>query len=270
MARIYSWNSFDLRTVNFFEQYSAADRRVLTPGTEFVLGGRFYDSYLTLGFGTGRDRTSIEFYGDGISADEFGAVIGGRVQAIYNWFISRADGEWYYSLAVDEIDISAIDLAVAQVTESTADDLALLDEMLAGNDFVSLSRDKDWMDGGSGNDTIRGNGGKDTLFGGDGDDRVTGGTGADILVGGAGNDELIGQRDGAADLFVFGAEDGTDVITNFENGRDRIEIESGASRFADLDIDRVGAGSAVRFAETTIYVSGIRPADLTAADFLFT
>jgi len=85
----------------------------------------------------------------------------------------------------------------------------------------------------AGNQQVSGNGldnriigssGDNVLSGREGDDRLEGGQGADVLAGGPGRDILIGGA--GADRFVFSDADvgDRDVITDFEPGRDRIDL----------------------------------------------
>ena len=144
-------------------------------------------------------------------------------------------------------DISSIDLISAMRTRSTIDDRAVITNAFAGNDIFNLGDDRDVVNGLGGIDTIYGNGGndvlsggkgKDMLDGGDGRDRLFGGTKADRLFGGDGNDYLNGGKgrdrmtggDGA-DIFDFNTINETratrpDVITDFEQGVDRIDLRS--------------------------------------------
>lgn len=85
-----------------------------------------------------------------------------------------------------------------------------------GNDILS---------GRGGDDTIIGGRGKDKLFGGDGNDTLIGGGGRDKLYGGTGNDLLTGGA--GADRFVFGAQSGKDVITDFSTSNDLLLIPKG-------------------------------------------
>jgi len=67
-------------------------------------------------------------------------------------------------------------------------------------------------------DIIKGGGGTDTIKGGGGADTITGGGGADILTGGSG-----------ADIFVYNAPgDGTDSITDFTFGTDKLQFSANA------------------------------------------
>ncbi|MEP2784069.1 MAG: calcium-binding protein, partial [Pseudoruegeria sp.] len=77
---------------------------------------------------------------------------------------------------------------------------------LAGNDSLYGGDGGNWMYGGSG---------KDRLFGEDGADKLFGGGGDDIMVGGEG-----------ADTFHFFENYGNDVITDFENNVDKINLRN--------------------------------------------
>lgn len=67
-----------------------------------------------------------------------------------------------------------------------------------------------------GHDTLNGQGGNDRLKGGTGNDRMIGGTGADVFHGEAGNDRMTGGT--GIDTFVFRAQAGDDIITDFTTG----------------------------------------------------
>ncbi len=101
-----------------------------------------------------------------------------------------------------------------------------------GGDDGLWGRDGDdvlWGDGG--NDRVWGGAGDDRLLGGDGvdglkgeagDDWLDGGDGDDFLDGGLGNDELFGGS--GDDVFSFGSGYGDDVINDFEDGVDLINL----------------------------------------------
>lgn len=76
----------------------------------------------------------------------------------------------------------------------------------------------DELRGGLGADVLGGDVGADRLFGDDGDDLLVGGAGADVLTGGVG-----------ADRFKFDSQsEGSDLITDFVRGEDKIEVVSSA------------------------------------------
>ena len=96
-------------------------------------------------------------------------------------------------------------------------------------------------------------GGNDIISGGAGNDIIYGQEGADLIHGGAGNDTLNGGS--GADQFRFkAANNGTDTVTDFTVGTDRIGF---------LDNGATGSGS-VNFAGTVGTAAG---AALAAGDF---
>ena len=82
----------------------------------------------------------------------------------------------------------------------------------------------DVLDGGASDDTLYGGpgGGDDLMLGNAGNDRPFGGQGSDRLDGGTGDDRLAGGP--AGDVFVFAPADGDDIITDFTNSQDRIDL----------------------------------------------
>ncbi|MEH1845045.1 MAG: choice-of-anchor D domain-containing protein [Nostoc sp.] len=96
----------------------------------------------------------------------------------------------------------------------------------------------DRLYGNNGNDQLWGNNGNDTLFGGLGNDQLYGGEGNDWLYGGKGNDVLTGNY--GVDTFVLASGEGTDSITDFEMGKDKLAL-SGGLRFGQLSIYNQGS-----------------------------
>ena len=86
-----------------------------------------------------------------------------------------------------------------------------------GND---LYRGRD----GTVNGEVRGDGGSDTLIGGARDAPLFGGTGKDSLVGGAGDDTLSGGVN--ADGFVIARGGGDDVVTDFADNTDKLDLSA--------------------------------------------
>ena len=107
------------------------------------------------------------------------------------------------------------------------------DDLLIGSDAANK------IQGRGGDDEIRGRDGNDHLFGEAGDDTLIGGKGGDRLSGGEGDDRLTGNS--GRDQFLFNAaeNEGTDTITDFQDGRDRIRIEG--AEFGDLRLSTLSA-----------------------------
>ena len=105
-----------------------------------------------------------------------------------------------------------------------------------GNDKLAGAGGADVLIGNAGGDTLVGGGGRDLLRGGGGNDRLDGGNGVDTLIGGAG-----------ADTFVIGRRDGANVIRDFEDDVDRIDLRDfgfasrskamDQARFVDGDVE---------------------------------
>ncbi|MEL6794286.1 MAG: hypothetical protein AAFP78_12570, partial [Pseudomonadota bacterium] len=82
-----------------------------------------------------------------------------------------------------------------------------------------------------------------------------------------GNDVLTGG--GGADRFLFARNDGRDFVRDFQDGRDKIVIQNGASDFDDLQISQLGGDAVFAFAGTTVRLDGVRANQLDADDFVF-
>ncbi|HET9716230.1 MAG TPA: VCBS domain-containing protein [Pseudolabrys sp.] len=100
---------------------------------------------------------------------------------------------------------------------------------------------------------IYGFGGNDKLVGGAAADFLFGGTGNDVLIGRAGNDTLTGGAD--ADQFRLATNSGTDTITDYLQGTDKIG-------FLDTGVND---GGSVNFANTNETAAGT---PLNSGDFL--
>ena len=148
-----------------------------------------------------------------------------------------------------------------------------------GNDIVRGDRNfrppggkiggDDLMFGGEGDDRLGGKGGNDWLVGGSGHDAMWGDDGFDVLYGGPGNDTLTGDDFSGGtgdDIFVLSLGEGTDRITDFGNGNDRILLLD-CLTFEQLTLQRVGRNTRIRVGnETLAVVRGRR--NLSEADFI--
>ncbi|MFN7169072.1 MAG: S8 family serine peptidase [Pannonibacter sp.] len=85
----------------------------------------------------------------------------------------------------------------------------------------------------------------DTIIGSAGADRLTGAKGNDTLTGGAG-----------ADVFVFNAGDGTDTITDFVRGQDKLEF-TGDIAASNITLLKSGSDMLVRYNGGEIRLVGI-------------
>ncbi len=85
----------------------------------------------------------------------------------------------------------------------------------AANDRLDGNAGGDVLVGKGGDDLLDGGDGHDRLYGGDGDDHLDGGPGDDRIDGGGGDDLLTGGT--GTDFFYIYADDGHDVITDFDS-----------------------------------------------------
>ena len=130
-----------------------------------------------------------------------------------------------------------------------------------GADTIKTGAGKDTLWGAEGNDKLFGGGGNDFLWGGKGRDKLWGGNGADALNGGAGNDRLRGGN--GKDDFRFTGNFGDDVVLDFQDGLDKIDMEFGA-----VTIVQIGDDSLITHAGGTALLLNIMSSDLTQDDFI--
>ena len=161
-----------------------------------------------------------------------------------------------------------------------------------GNDLVFGGQDNDGIDGGDGddvllgelgNDCLHGFSGNDLLFGNAGEDVLLGSLGSDLLHGGRGNDSLDGgfQSDvlrgdlgddtlsggEGGDRFDFRLGDGSDIITDFEDGVDIIGLRGGLT-FAQLTISQVGSNTQISVGdEVLVSLSNVNVGAIDTEDF---
>lgn len=132
-----------------------------------------------------------------------------------------------------------------------------------GNDSLASGLGDDIVQGDSGSDFLRGNRGDDTLYGGQGGDVLRGDDGDDRLFGGGGSDD-----------FVFTRGSGDDIVEDFANGQDQIDLSAlRIASFAALSssaVDRAG-GMLIDLTSsggTTIFIAGFTKAQFDAGDVI--
>ena len=136
--------------------------------------------------GSAFEGINHKFTGKNLHYDSEGMPDGGTFTSYLNMLF----GNDIWSMR--GVSIDAADLVAVAHTKGAADDRALLESALSGNDKIT---------GANMNDVLYGYGGKDTLIGNDGRDKLYGGAGNDTLIGGFGSDKLYGGE--GADKFVF-------------------------------------------------------------------
>lgn len=139
------------------------------------------------------------------------------------------------------------------------------------NDSLYGGQDADFMLGNFADDQMFGNFGNDYLHAGAGNDYLHGGSGNDTLNGGVGNDTLVGGVD--ADVFTFAAGGSADIIADFGNGADVVQlIGFGITTFEAVSglIGASGNGVVINFTTgDSLSLSNINTSDLGGGDFVF-
>lgn len=151
-------------------------------------------------------------------------------------------------------------------------------DILAGGGGIAHPADEaDVIYGGHGADILIGNGSDDKLyagtgdssspidvhtdmlFGGLGNDRLYGDSGADILAGQFGNDTISGGN--GEDIFIYGPNEGSDVILDFNTNMDTlyIGIGNGIEDFEDLHLHVENQSTVISLGDTgdTITLQGV-------------
>ncbi|HWA23539.1 MAG TPA: calcium-binding protein [Caulobacterales bacterium] len=164
----------------------------------------------------------------------------------------------------------------------------------SGNDYLYGDIGDDIADGGSeddlfvmadGNDSVTGGTGNDFVYGGNGNDTIVGGDGSDILLGEAGNDFLdpgasvdyVFMGTGTDVLYMNKDTSGVAVLYDFTPGAasgDVIRlIGTGWTSLAQVTAATVDTGNGYSIltldGDTSIWMIGVTPAQLTADDFAF-
>lgn len=199
-------------------------------GNDYIVGGEGAD---IVDGGAGFDTTSFEESKIGIVVDlvdpsrNTGIAQGDTITSIEQFYLTL-QGDEFVGLAADET-----------IHGLHGNDLIFTN---GGNDTVFAGDQHDTVFGGTGNDVLFGENGNDTIHGEDGNDVIeggadhdvlSGGNGADVIRGGAGDDYIAGDAgndilwgDAGKDEFAFAANGwGSDLIMDFEDKTDRIEID---------------------------------------------
>lgn len=123
-------------------------------------------------------------------------------------------------------------------------------------------------------DLLTGGTGHDLLWGGAGNDTLTGGAGDDMLMGGAGVDRLTGGA--GEDVFLFTADLGRDVVTDFNLDDDLLDLSRWGRiyDFQALTIVSRPYGADISYGSYSLSLHtannvSLAPGDLTQDHFLF-
>jgi Ca2+-binding RTX toxin-like protein len=138
-----------------------------------------------------------------------------------------------------------------------------LDNSIVGNAGQNV------LKGRGGDDVLKGMGGDDKLYGGSGNDKLYGGAGNDKLCGGSGDDRLTGGA--GQDTFVFERRGGSDTVTDFRDGHDKIDVSrlAGVDSLADLAHWQAGDDVVIWHGSDVLVLKGVDLSDLDSRDFIF-
>jgi len=211
---------------------------------------------------------------DGLTISAASGIISGSPTTEGNYTVTVTVSDRENGSVNDVFEIAAVNEDSTTITGTSRNDIlrgtasADLIGGLAGRDRLYGRGGNDTLSGGLGQDRLYGGQGRDTLLGGEGNDILIGNNGDDLLDGGAGNDRLDGNA--GRDTFVLAPGMGRDIIFNFSDGTDSIQLGGGLS-FSDLEI--VGSGRSTRITildtgETLATLRGIDDALIGADDFV--
>lgn len=248
-ARTFEWS---------FEDRTDPDNPV--PTTEFeLINGTQYDVVFTSPEGQNAIIHNPILFGNVMDGDPNIINVDGPEQ----------DPEWSYTdFFVHTGESGTVDVSGGSY---------IIDTSKSGNGDLVGTADGDILMGLDGDDDIAGGAGNDILVGGDGTDLLIGGADNDIIFGGEGDDTMTGGT--GVDTFIVREGDiGSDIITDFTLGEDKLHIGDlldGAT--ADnieqylnpsfngdgdlvLSVDPTGSGS---FGSYEVTLQGITAADVT-------
>ena len=142
-------------------------------------------------------------------------------------------------------------------------------QALANLNLNLAATNAEYVIGGGGNDTIFNTGSSTAVA-------IIGGAGNDTLTGGLGNDYLYGDSGGGnlgADVFVVTNNAQSDVVLDFSNGNDRLNIHAtGFTTFAQVQAaaSASGASTIINFGGgNTVTLYNFALASLDASDIIF-
>ncbi|QKF71488.1 calcium-binding protein [Campylobacter geochelonis] len=142
---------------------------------------------------------------------------------VYNNTITSIEFDDLATMHLDDINKAIIDNKSSDIVKTISSygyDIDKSDSKVGVS--IDLSNGDDSIVASSFNDTIHSNSGNDIINGGSGDDYINAGAGNDIITGGKGNDSLQGGK--GNDTYVFGKEFGKDVVINYKDSINEIDI----------------------------------------------
>ncbi|MBF2047353.1 MAG: right-handed parallel beta-helix repeat-containing protein [Elainella sp. C42_A2020_010] len=161
---------------------------------------------------------------------------------------------------------NGVDIGAIERPMGGSPSLTTVKQGTGGTDSLTGTAQNDRLSGLEGDDRLIGLDGNDLLQGGSGNDLLSGGNGNDRLIGNGGKDQLIGGA--GRDIFVLKRRDGRDVIQDFRDGLDKIDLV-GDLRFSNLTVRPQGRNTLLQVGQTDlVLILNTRPNQFTTADFI--
>lgn len=226
MSQLFAIQSFDYSNINLNRLISKQTGFDYANDIYYSFNDVTYEDVASFEYLEGASYWLVSFGGTGLTfSQDYQSVTGGTVTGILEDFWTGS--EWSPAWSIEGISHSATSLANAAITPSTADDLAIIQAILSGDDDLFMSNYDDVIRGFDGNDLIVGNAGNDRLYGDAGDDDIFGGAGNDYIDGGAGVDYAyydsqassyrITKTSGSLTVQdISGGAEGTDTLVSIE------------------------------------------------------
>ena len=230
----------------------------------FRYAGRTYEDLFAVNGWSGSIDLVLGLGGYGFRFNSYGEVVAGTVTGLVETTFD--DTELWRA---QDFQVPARDVYAVVLTPGGSDDRRLLDDILAGNDRIDLSRFADRFESSSGKDIVWGRGGDDVLFGEGGDDKLYGNSGRDVVFGGKGSDNIFGgsgedSLSGGGGNDRISGDNNSDIIAGgggndqLDGGHGRDLLNGGSGR------DRIlgGAGNDVlKGSGSSDFLSGGQGAD---------
>ena len=153
--------------LNFFAEYTTSADTIKNVN-ENIFGVSYVDRTF-VSASLGNENRQLNFYGSNFTGTPLTGFSAGLVGFVSESDLTTSNRIWYLS----GIELSLSSIYNAALTLSNADEIALFESALSGNDMITLSNLADKVSGFSGDDIISGLGG---------DDLISGGTGLDTVV----------------------------------------------------------------------------------------
>jgi len=263
---LYGYGGADTLLGGSGNDYIYMDAADLAGGA--VQAGAGYDYLINQG-GTALSITLVNHGAEGFFGSSAAETISAAGLTTFATIFSGGGGDTITGSA--QGDTIYITNAVASVNAGAGYDY-LVYELFDGSgaNFNLTAMNAEGAIGRDGNDTFNASGNTTfaTLYGYGGNDTMIGGSGNDAFYGGAGNDTMTGNA--GSDNYVIETGSGSDTITDFTVGADRILMRvSGLTQFSQLTVVQSGADTLVSFSGQSVRLQNVTAGTITAASFQF-